>query len=231
LALPAVAALLAAGLALAALRLRTPDELFRTAYGQLVLAKVCGFVLLLALAGLNRQRLAPALAARDGAATRLSRSVLAEMAVAGLVLCVTTALVRTPPPPGAADHGAAGLEPRPPAAEAADSVAVATEAGGLTALLELSPGRAGPNRIALTLGRASGAVLPPPGEVWAEFEHPAAGVGPLRRRLRSDAGGRFVHDGPELALPGRWSVRIDVLVSDFEQVSLEARVDLRPALP
>ena len=229
LALPAVAALLAAGAALAAVRLRTPDELFRSAYGQLVLAKACGFALLLALAALNRRRLTPALAAgRDGAAAHLSRSVLAEMAVAAAVLCVTSFLVRTPPPVAAghqdmdhAHHPAATGEPQ--------SVAVATEADGLTALVEVSPGRAGSNRLAVTLGRTSGAARSPPAEVWAEFGQAAAGVGPIRRRLRPEGDGRFVHDGPEFALPGRWSVRVDVLLGDFEQVSLQAEVDLRPA--
>ena len=113
----------------------------------------------------------------------------------------------------------------------ADGVAVATEAGGLTALVEVSPGQAGPNKLAVTLGRTSGAALSPPSEVWAEFEQAAAGVGPIRRQLRPEGGGRFVHDGPEFAVPGRWSVRVDVLVGDFEQVSLEVGVDLRPAGP
>jgi copper transport protein len=232
LAVPAVAALLAAALALAALRLRALDELFGTPYGRLVLAKACGFALLLALAGLNRQRLTPALAAgRDGAAARLSRSVLAETAVAAAVLCATAALVRTPPPHTAAGHEAAGHPHHPAAADAAQGLAVTAEAGGLRALVEVSHGRAGPNRLAVTLGRASGGAAPPPAEVWAELEQAAVGVGPIRRRLRPEGGGRFVHDGPELALPGRWSVRVDVLVGDFEQVSLEARVDLRPAVP
>jgi copper transport protein len=152
------------------------------------------------------------------------------MVVAAAVLCATAALVRTPPP-GPADHRAAGHTHHSAGAEAADGVAVATEAGGLTALLEAWPGRAGSNRLAVTLGRASGAVLPPPAEVWAEFEHPAAGGGPIRRQLHPDSAGRFVHDGPELALPGRWSVRVEVLVSDFERVSLQIGVDLRPAAP
>lgn len=230
LALPAVAALLAAGVALAALRLRTPGELLHSAYGQLVLIKASGFVLLLALAGLNRQRLTPALAVQDRAATRLSRSILAEMVVAGAVLCVTTALVRTPPP-SATEHGMAGHEHHPSLTEVADSIAVATEAGGLAALVEISPGRAGINRLSVYLSQASGAPLAPPAEVWAEFEQATAGVGPFRRQLQPDGGGHFVHDGPEMALPGRWSVRVEVLVSDFEQVLLPADVDLRPATP
>jgi copper transport protein len=233
LAVPAVALLLAAGAALAALRLRTPDMLLGSAYGRLVLAKAGGFALLLALAAVNRRRLTPALAAgRDGAAARLSRGVLGEMAVAAAVLCVTVVLVRAPPPAATADHDATGRRHDPPTADGAGAAAAATEAGGVSARVEVVPGRAaGPNRLTVTLRRSAGATIPPPAEVWAELEPPAAGVGPVRRRLRREGDGRFVHDGPEFALPGRWSVRLEVLVSDFERVVLEAAVDLRPAAP
>ncbi|WP_268885044.1 hypothetical protein [Belnapia arida] len=37
-----------------------------------------------------------------------------------------------------------------------------------------------------------------------------------------------MHEGPEFALPGRWSVRVEVLVSDFEQVVLPVGLDLPP---
>ena len=31
-----------------------------------------------------------------------------------------------------------------------------------------------------------------------------------------------------IQVPGRWTVRIDILVSDFEMVKIEAPVDIRP---
>ncbi|MBL6080125.1 CopD family protein [Belnapia sp. T18] len=151
LALPGVAALLLAGVVLGALRLDSPGELVGSGYGRLVLAKACGFLLLLALAGLNRQRLSPALTVREDAARRLSHSILAEMVVAAAVLALTAALVRTPLP-----HAAMPMHHA-----AAEGVAVATEGGGLAALVELLPGRAGPNRLVVMLGRASGEALPP----------------------------------------------------------------------
>ncbi|WP_043362002.1 CopD family protein [Belnapia sp. F-4-1] len=217
LALPGVAALLLAGVVLGALRLGSLGEVVGSDYGQLVLAKAVGFLLLLALAGLNRQRLSPALTMREDGARRLSRSILAEMVVAAAVLGLTAALGRTPPP-----HAAMPMHHA-----AAEDVAVATEGGGLAALVELLPGRAGSNRLVVTLGRASGEALPPL-EIWAELERAEAGIGPFRRRLRPEGAGRFVHEGPEFALPGRWSVRVEVLVSDFEQVVLAVGLDLPP---
>jgi copper transport protein len=229
--LPAVAALLAAGITLAALRLHSFDDVFGSTYGWLVMAKLYGFVLLFALAAANRQYLTVALAVgRSGAAASLSRSILAEMAIAAMVLCVTTALVRTPPPTTTAGDALEHAH-HPSETDATDGLTATIEADGLTALVQVSPGRAGPNHLAVTLGRTSGEALPPPPEVWASFEQPVAAVGPIRRRLRAEGGNRFAHDGPELALPGRWSIRIDVLISDFEQASLSTVVDLQPATP
>ena len=71
-----------------------------------------------------------------------------------------------------------------------------------------------------------------PGRLAARRRVDARGqLGRPRGRLRPAGDGRFVHDGPEFVLPGRWSLRADALVGDFEQVSLEARIDLRPASP
>jgi copper transport protein len=215
-ALLGVAALLAAGIILATLRLPSPAALAGSDYGRLVLAKFAGFAILLALAAWNRQRLTPALATgRVLAGRTLSRSILAEMGIAALVLGVTTVLVRTPPP--AATHEHAHYAPVRP------DIAIATELGGRSALLVLAPGQVGANRIALWVKS------PPPAEVWVELEQPALGLGPLRRRLQPDGQGWFAHAGPELAAPGRWTIRLELLVSDFEQVSGEVSADLLPA--
>lgn len=214
-ALLGVAALLAAGIILAALRLPSPAALAGSDYGRLVLAKTAGFVILLALAAWNRQRLTPALAAgRSLAGRALSRSILAEIGIAALVLGVTTVLVRTPPPGETHDHAHHAPVRR--------DIAIATELGGRSALLILAPGQVGANRIALWLGSS------PPAEVWAELEQPALGLGPLRRRLQPDGQGWYAYTGSELAAPGRWTIRLELLVSDFEQVTGEVSADLLP---
>jgi copper resistance protein D len=65
----------------------------RASYGQLLLAKVAGFALLMLLAALNKWRLTPALARGDATAARaLTRSMWLEWLIIAAVLSVTAAL-------------------------------------------------------------------------------------------------------------------------------------------
>ena len=99
LALFAVPALAAAGLLLAVLIGGGARGLLGSRYGLALAAKASLFAALLGLAAWHRLHLTPALAAgASGAGRRLSRSVAAEAAVAGLVLCAAAALVSIPPP-------------------------------------------------------------------------------------------------------------------------------------
>jgi copper transport protein len=78
----------------------------------------------------------------------------------------------------------------------------------------------------VSLQRAGGAPLAP-SEVWLEMAQEAAGVAPIRRRMRpAGSPGRFVHEGRELALPGRWAVRVEALIGDFDLVIWTAVVDV-----
>jgi putative copper resistance protein D len=92
LALRIVPLLLLAGLVLGAVILKSLANLWTT-YGQLLLAKLLGFALLMGLAALNKWRLGPALAsggARAGAAFR--RSLVAEYLLIAAVLSITAVL-------------------------------------------------------------------------------------------------------------------------------------------
>ena len=52
------------------------------------------------------------------------------------------------------------------------------------------------------------------------------GVEPLLRPMAND-NGAYVLDGPELAVPGAWRIRLDVLVTDFDKASFEAEIPVR----
>jgi putative copper export protein len=82
----------AAGLGMAVIL--CPDlGVLRQPYGQLLLVKLGGFLILLVLAAYNRWRLAPALAGGTvGAAAALRRSIGAEYLLIVAVLCVTDVL-------------------------------------------------------------------------------------------------------------------------------------------
>lgn len=60
-----------------------------------------------------------------------------------------------------------------------------------------------------------------------ELSQDATGISPIRRRLVPEAEGRYVHDGFELAIPGRWRVQVDALLTDFDQAKLSAEVEIR----
>lgn len=87
-----VPGILLAGLALAALLVSNLGVL-RRPYGELLLAKLGGFALLMGLASLNKWRLAPAIARSEaGALSTFRRSVAAEMALIAAVLAVTAVM-------------------------------------------------------------------------------------------------------------------------------------------
>ncbi len=93
-----VAALAAAGLALAWWIVGSLGTLFGTRYGVALLAKLALVTLLLGFAAWHRLRLTPALAVgAPGAGPRLSRSIYAEAAVMALVLWAASELTATSP--------------------------------------------------------------------------------------------------------------------------------------
>ena len=116
LALFAVAALIAAGVAQAIPELESLSDFTDTAFGRSLLAKIALLVRLLGLGAWNRQRARPRLAAQaerneapGRAGVLLRRSLRTELALMVAVLGVTAALVSYPPP---ASHGGRPVQPR-----------------------------------------------------------------------------------------------------------------------
>jgi copper transport protein len=227
LAIPTVAVLILTGAAQAARHLPDAGALVTTTYGQLVLAKVAGALLLLMLAALNHIRFTPALAAgRPRSAARLSRNIRAELVAATAVLGVTSVLTMTSPHPNTATppahHAGHWIGDTHPEDEGEITPTVSgsmdTQGGAIRLQLAVSPGRAGRNQITVWLDRVDGKDFRP-AEVWIKLSQERSGVLGIRRQMRADGPGRFKHDGTELALPGRWTARVEVLISDFEQAS------------
>lgn len=92
-AIGAVGAVVAAGIALAIVLLGSITDLWQTPYGLVLLAKLAAVVALLGLAALNRQRLVPALAqGAPDARSGLLRSIRAEIMLVILILATTAVL-------------------------------------------------------------------------------------------------------------------------------------------
>lgn len=58
------------------------------------------------------------------------------------------------------------------------------------------------------------------------MEH--ASIEPFRRKAKKPGDGTWRADGIVLPLPGEWTVRVDVLISDYEMARLEGQLIIRP---
>jgi copper transport protein len=60
--------------------------------------------------------------------------------------------------------------------------------------------------------------------------NPAAGIEPVRRPALADDDVNWRIEGLRLPVGGRWTVQLEILISDFERVRLQDDVEL-PRLP
>ncbi|MFF8672188.1 copper resistance CopC/CopD family protein [Streptomyces sp. NPDC015242] len=159
----------------------------------------------------------------------LRRSVLLEVAVAAVVLALTTVLTGTLP--GRAEAEAARRAPAgalPPTTQV--TVPFDTGSGGLTGRgtvqVTLDPARVGENGVqAVVYGADTGLVVVP--EVRVTFSLPSRELGPIDAELQ-DRGGYWGTNSVNLPLPGTWTMRTTVRVSDVDQVTEEKRVRIVP---
>jgi copper transport protein len=207
-AIPVVVILALAGLTLAVIQLESFGALVTTRYGIILSIKLVLVAILLGLAALNRFRLTPALV--HGAAGPLSRSILLECAVALGILAVVAGWRFTPPP--------RLLVPDAPLA-----VHIHTDKAMFQVLI--SPGRVGTDSFVLQLMNGEGVPLHAK-EATLTLGIPARGIEGIERPGMLGPDGFWHVDKVPLAVPGRWHMRIDALVSDFEKITLEDDFDV-----
>ena len=113
-ALVSAACLVLTGVTTAVLHLKYPAALWTTAYGRTFIVKLCMVLVVVALGAWNWRRVRPSLGTEEGALT-IRRTATSELAVAVLVLAVTSVLVTLPVPrlPKAATPPAAAVQPAP----------------------------------------------------------------------------------------------------------------------
>ncbi|WP_309096838.1 copper resistance protein CopC [Streptomyces sp.] len=159
----------------------------------------------------------------------LRRSVLVEVAVAAVVLAITTVLTGTLP--GRAEAEAARRAPAgalPPTAQVTVpfDTGTGTVTGRGTVQVTLDPARVGENGVqAVVYGADTGLVVVP--EVRITFSLPSRELGPIDAEL-TDQGGYWGTNAVNLPLPGTWTMRTTVRVSDVDQVTEEKRVRIVP---
>jgi copper transport protein len=201
-------------------------------YFALLVFKVGAFGLLIWLAALSRAavrtRLTPGAGTRRPASrktqqdmlTRLRASVRWEVVIAGVVLALTAALVATPP--GGHDHGPAAV------AEAASGGPFSQAFGvpGGDVQVWVNPARSGPNQFVVNVRDGQGINRDVPA-VSGELSLPANNIGPLPVALAKTGRGQFVADKVEVPVAGTWQLTLKVRVSDFDESTVDAQVQVR----
>jgi copper transport protein len=209
----AVIVLIASGATLAVVQLRQFDALWTTYYGLILCAKLAAVLALIALAAVNRYALTPRIVARDGiAARRLVRSISVELLLVVVVLGLVATWRFTPPPRSLIA-----------AAEAPVHIHIHSDKAMADLTIE-SAGVAG-RRIAVTVLDGQFGPLPAK-EVTLLLAKPEAGIEPLRMPATQVEGASWRIDHVQLPALGNWHVRVEILVSDFEKITLEDKIAL-----
>lgn len=205
--------LLISGVVLTLLQIDRWSALWQTDYGRILSGKLIVVLLLLALAALNRYRLTAAVQRGAPAARRwLTRMIGAEAILVLIVLALVTTWRFTVPP----------------RALAAVSIApINLHIHDARAMLDLSlipqPG----HRFRAKLFLQGSDFNPLQAEaVSMEFSNPALGIQTIEKTAQQQTLGAWTVAPFVLPAPGRWLVRVRVLVSDFERIELEREVKL-----
>jgi copper transport protein len=207
-----VAVLVLSGLALAAVQLERLGALIDSNYGIILSIKLALVAALLGLAALNRFRLTPALARDPENKRPLVRSILAECVIVVGILAVVAGWRFTPPPRVLAAAVVAPL-----------ALHIHTENAMFQVLV--SPGKVGGNRFVLQLMNGEGSPLPAR-EATLTLSLPERGIEPFERKAVLGADGYWsIRDVP-IPFAGRWQLRIDALVTDFEKLSLGSEFEV-----
>ncbi|MGV9694175.1 copper resistance CopC/CopD family protein [Streptomyces sp. NPDC003470] len=157
----------------------------------------------------------------------LRRSVLAEAVVAAVVLVLTTLLAGTVP--GRAAVEAARSAPAGgvlPASVTTIPFDAGTAGGRGTVQITLDPGRTGDNAVQAVVFGPDGSLAAVP-ELRLSFTLPDRGIGPIAAEL-VDRGGYWSANSLTLPLPGTWTMKATVRVTEVDQVSESRRIRILP---
>lgn len=201
------------------------DALIDGSWGRALLVKLTLFVPLIGLAAVNLLRIRPRLArlagqldlqAREAAAvvrSRFRRAVLAEVAIAVMILLVVGVLT------GVSPAQVTGFTPEGPFRP----FILTAQAEDLTGRMVLSPGRIGLNRFDLSL--TSGAV-PEGTEVVLRISTLDRDTGIAEAKMESLGGGRFTTSGTYLSTVGLWEVAALVRRPNADEARLAFQLSL-----
>ncbi|MFG2097512.1 copper resistance CopC/CopD family protein [Streptomyces sp. NPDC048612] len=161
----------------------------------------------------------------------LRRSVVAEAAVAGIVLALTTLLTGTEPARNDSRPAAAPVTPSVANQQAATYVNVPFDTGAPKgrgrgkAAVTVEPGTTGTNALNALVRTPDGGVAVVP-ELKVTLTLPGKGIGPLRVKMKK-TGGYWAAEDFEIPMPGKWKLAVTVRTNDIEQDTETAVLDIR----
>jgi copper transport protein len=210
-----LAILLATGAYLAFIELDRPDALWTTDYGVVLSIKLALVLVLLGLAAANRYVLVPRLIPNATKPARpLAVAIGIESVIAVLILDTVASWRFTPPPR---------------ALIAAEPASIHFHGGKAMAQIEVEPVRARGAEVAIQV--LDGEFHPLAAKAVAIFlSNPGAGIEPVRRDAESVGTPNWRIDDLRIPIAGRWKLRVDILVDDFDKETLEDDV-LLPRAP
>lgn len=145
-----------------------------------------------------------------------------------MVLAITTLLTGTQPSRAAVESAAATAAAQEPTARVVMvPFDVGIPNGHGTVQITFLPGRVGDNAVeALVYGPDKGLSSVP--ELRLTLTQRAQRIGPLDAKL-VDRGGYWTSERLRLPLPGTWTLRVTVRVTDTDQVTVSKNVTIRPS--
>ncbi|RUV68265.1 MAG: copper resistance protein CopC [Mesorhizobium sp.] len=213
--LPVVAVLAATGIVLAVIQVQAPAALLETAYGRLLLIKLVLLFFLFTLAATNRWKLTgPAEAGETEVQRRLVRSIGIEMLIILAIFGIAAGWRFTPPP-------------RALAIAAAQPASVHIHTRKAMADLSITPGHVGPVAASMVIMTGDFGPLDA-SQVTLVLSKPDSGIEPIKRAATMRGDGTWRVGDLVIPVPGRWTARLDILISDFKIVKIEAPIDIRP---
>ncbi|WP_327686610.1 copper resistance CopC/CopD family protein [Streptomyces sp. NBC_00467] len=157
----------------------------------------------------------------------LRRSVVVEAVIGVVVLTITTVLNGTQPSRAALQSiAAATAYQRPPATVVTVPFDVGTPNGHGMVQITFDPGQVGDNTVqAIVFGPDTGVSTVP--ELRLTLTQLAQRIGPLDAKL-VDRKGYWWADNLRLPLPGTWTMRLTVRITDIDQVTVTKNVTINP---
>jgi len=207
----ALVALAATGIFLIYVQFDRFDAFWTTNYGLVLSGKIAAVLALLGLGAANRYVLVPRFEANSKAAARpLAASFKIEFAIAVAILAIVGLWRFTPPP-----RALASAEPIPIHLHSAKAMAQ----------IEIEPVRARGAQVLVQVANGEFEPLSAK-ELALVLSNPAAGIEPMRREAVNEADVTWRIDDLRIPLAGRWHVQVEILINDFEKVTLEDDVEL-----